>query len=126
MSSRLKFIVDLGVGKHVESLLEELHHDVITVRLIDISLSDAAIVQMAFDESRIIITMDKDFGELVFHTHLSHNGVLLLRLEDANGIEKRKTVQQILSLYTDQLPGNFCVYQSGNFRVRKIEKPLAL
>ena len=123
MSSQLKFIVDLGVGKQVESFLKELRHDVSTVRSIDISLSDAEIIQMAFDESRIIITMDKDFGELVFRSHLSHNGVLLLRLEDATGIEKRKTVQQILSLYSDQLPGNFCVYQSGKFRVRKIEKP---
>ncbi len=122
MTSQLRFLVDLGVGKHVESLLEELKYDVLSVRSIDIFLSDAEILRIGSFEKRIIITMDRDFGELVFHSNLSHHGVLLLRLEDADGLEKRETVRQILSHYSDQLHDNFCVYQSGKFRVRKIDK----
>jgi predicted nuclease of predicted toxin-antitoxin system len=46
-------------------------------------MPDAEILKLAEKEKAIIITMDKDFGELVFKSHEPHKGVLLLTLEDA-------------------------------------------
>ncbi len=65
-----------------------------------------------------MITMDKDFGEMIFRSRQSHAGVLLLRLEDAPSDEKVLVVQQIFKSYLDALPGNFCVYQKGRLRIR--------
>lgn len=120
MSEPLKFFVDLGVGKDVESLLTELRFDMKTVRFLDRFMSDEAIIELSNKEQRIIITMDKDFGELVFRSGYGHSGVLLLRLEDTIGAEKRKVVEEILKTFSDKLSNNFCVYQAGKFRVRKI------
>lgn len=44
----------------------------------------------------MIITMDKDFGELVFNSGKRHAGVLILRLEDADGDTKVGVVKTIL------------------------------
>ena len=67
----------------------------------------------------MVITMDKDFGELVFNSGLNHSGVLLLRLEDAKSDEKVNIIQEILLKYEDKLEKNFCVYQHGRLRIRK-------
>ena len=46
-------------------------------------MPDAEILKLAEKGKAIIITMDKDFGALVFKSHEPHKGVLLLTLEDA-------------------------------------------
>jgi len=60
-------------------------------------MDDDKILGLAASENRMVITMDKDFGELVYRSGLVHCGVLLLRLEDARADEKVKTVEKILT-----------------------------
>ena len=71
------------------------------------------IIKLANNEEVIIITMDKDFGELVFKSHASHKGILLLRLEDAVAEEKLSAIQNIFPNHLSQIKNNFCVYQNG-------------
>ena len=66
----------------------------------------------------MVITMDKDFGELVFRSGQPHNGVLLLRLEDATGMEKAEIVKMILENYSSEMEGKFCVFMNGRLRIR--------
>ena len=118
----LKFLVDVGVGRKVEEFLEDQGYDSKFVRSIDPRLPDQEIIKIAAMEDRMIITMDKDFGELVYHSALDHCGVILLRLEDASGIEKLEVMKEIISKYSEQIKNHFCVYQKGKFRVRNIKK----
>jgi predicted nuclease of predicted toxin-antitoxin system len=113
-----KFIVDIGVGRSVEKALKELNLDVISVWDIDPKAKDSEILRLAEFEKRIIITMDKDFGELVYNGRLNHSGVLLLRLESATGEEKAGIIKIILKDYLDMLYKKFCVYQNGKFRIK--------
>ena len=121
-SSELKFLVDVGVSKQVEKYLQEQGYDTKTVRAIDLRMLDRDIVRMAASECRMVITMDKDFGELVYHSAMKHCGVLLLRLEAATGSEKMKVVSDILRNHSDRIKGNFCVFQNNKLRVRKIKR----
>ena len=114
----MKFLVDVGVGRAVETWLKDNGYDTRSVRDIDPRAKDCDILRIAVRESRMVITMDKDFGELVHHSGESHAGVLILRLEDARGQEKVDVVQRILSLFGDKMPGKFCVYQDGRLRIR--------
>jgi len=50
-------------------------------------------LKLALSEGRIIVTMDKDFGELVYRKKQKHLGVLLLRMEDAKKAEKLSAVR---------------------------------
>jgi predicted nuclease of predicted toxin-antitoxin system len=85
-------------------------------------MSDQEIIKLATNESRMVITMDKDFGELVYHSLMDHCGIILLRLEDATGVEKLKVIKEILTKYPDQIKDHFCVYQRDKFRIRKIRR----
>lgn len=115
----MKFLVDIGVSKAVEEWMREAGYDVLGVRDIDPKASDSEILSIAVSEQRIIITMDKDFGELVYHSGQKHAGVLILRIEDARRSEKIQVVKYILSNYAHQLQGNFSVYQHGRLRIRQ-------
>jgi len=118
----LKFLVDVGVGKSVEDFLIEQGFDTKAIRTINPRMSDQEILKMASSEDRIIITMDKDFGGLVYHSSIGHSGVILLRLEDATGDEKLEVIKEIISKYSEGIKGNFCVYQRDKFRTRNIKR----
>jgi predicted nuclease of predicted toxin-antitoxin system len=117
--NKLKFLVDVGVGKKVEEWLKENRYDVKTVRSIDPKAKDTEILKIAISESRMVITMDKDFGELVFKSGKSHAGVLILRIEDANGNEKVELIKKILHEYEDKMQNRFCVFKDGRLRISR-------
>ncbi len=121
-ASELKFLVDVGVGKKVEEYLLEKRYDTKAVRSLDHRMPDQEIIRLAALEKRIVITMDKDFGELVYHSGMEHCGILLLRLEDATGSEKQQVIAKILAKYANNMKNNFCVYQNQKFRFRKLSR----
>ena len=114
----MKFLIDVGVGTSVDKWLRENGHDTISVRDVDSRAKDRDILQLSVREGRMIITMDKDFGELVYSSGLAHSGVLILRLEDATHEEKVDVVRTILSEFATSIENKFCVYQHGKLRVR--------
>ena len=67
---------------------------------------------------RLLVTMDKDFGDLAVREGAAHAGVLLLRLEEATGDEKARVVRQILDEHGGRIANHVAVYQSGRLRVR--------
>ena len=81
-------------------------------------MDDYQIIKLAIKENGIIITMDKDFGELVFKNNNLHKGVLLLRLDDAVSEEKLAAIQNLIPEHLEQLKNNFSVYQNGKLRTK--------
>ncbi|MBA2563651.1 MAG: DUF5615 family PIN-like protein, partial [Chitinophagaceae bacterium] len=67
-SSDLKFIIDVG-GRIIEEWLKLQDFTVISIATINPEMTDSEILKLADKEKAIIITMDKDFGELVFKSH---------------------------------------------------------
>ena len=98
-SSEPRFLVDVGVGKGIERYLREEGYDTKAVRDIDPRMEDEEIVLTAVSGNRIVVTMDKDFGELVYHCSMEHTEVLLLRLEDATGSKKLQVFKYIMENY---------------------------
>jgi predicted nuclease of predicted toxin-antitoxin system len=113
------FLVDLNVGQTVAAALRQAGHDVFFVGdYHDPRISDIDILRLAVQEQRIVINLDADFGELVYHSGESHYGVLLLRMPDARAVEKANVVEEIITRFGDQLPQHFCVYRNGRLRIR--------
>lgn len=115
----LKFLVDVGVSKKVEDWLKSQGYDVKCVRDLDPRMPDMGILKIAASEHRMVITMDNDFGELVYNSGLAHAGVLLLRLEDAKADEKVNAIRGILRDHSEKIRNCFCVYKDGKLRVRR-------
>ena len=116
---KLSFVIDVGVGKLIEDWLIEQGYEVFSMISIERRMPDDGIILFAFENNAVIITMDKDFGELVFKNGYEHRGVLLLRLDDAVGGEKLSVLKTLIPQYINQLENNFCVFQAGKFRIKK-------
>lgn len=78
----MKFLVDECTGPAVAAWLHDQNHDVLSVFDQAKGMADDDVIQKAFDEQRIVITNDKDFGDKVYRDGRLHSGVILLRLED--------------------------------------------
>jgi len=115
----LKLLIDVGVGKKVEEWLKNKKYDAEAVRDIDPRMSDVEILKIAVSEKRLLITMDKDFGELVYKSKWPHSGVLLLRLEDERAEEKIRVVETILKNYSAEIIDRFSVFKDKKLRIRK-------
>lgn len=114
----MKVLIDVSAGFSVGQVFAERGHDVLYVRDRDPRMPDTDILAWANEEQRIVVTQDKDFGELVYRLGEQHFGVLLLRLDDANADKKRDIVLEILDQYADQLPNRFAVFQDNRLRIR--------
>ena len=79
-------------------------------------MTDEDILAEAYSGGWILITNDKDFGEMVFRERRLHHGVVLLRLEDERATAKVDAVRRLLTSYSDQLPDAFVVVTENQIR----------
>ena len=70
-------------------------------------LPDDELLAKALTENWILVTNDKDFGEMVFRERRRHHGIIFLRLDDERSPNKIKVLQHLLANYADRLPGEF-------------------
>jgi predicted nuclease of predicted toxin-antitoxin system len=80
-------------------------------------ITDVHVLQIAEQNNRILITNDKDFGELIFRRHLPHCGVLLFRLQDETLANVQTRLQQVLTDYKDHVH-HFLVITQKRVRIR--------
>lgn len=119
----MRFLADEGVDRSIVTGLRNLSYDVFYVIEEIRSLDDATLLNIATKEERILITRDKDFGELVFRLNKVHAGVILIRLEGYTTEERGEMVCHIIRQYADQLPNGFIVIQKGIIRIRHQRNP---
>ena len=121
----LKFIVDECIGPGVAKWLEGFGHDVVSISQSGRGSEDIDILLRSIQEKRILLTNDKDFGDLVFRDRMSHNGIILLRSEDETTKNKIQSVQYCLNNVNEDLEKCFIVIseKSGriSLRVRKTD-----
>ncbi len=115
----MRFIIDVNVGRSIEKILIERGFDVISVRDIDPRMTDAEILNRAVKDDRIVVTQDKDFGELIYNSGKLHAGVLLLRMEGESRESRSKLFQEIIEKHIHILANHFCVYHNSSLRVKK-------
>jgi predicted nuclease of predicted toxin-antitoxin system len=75
----MKLLIDSCVASAVTRLLREQGHDVVSVAERGGDPGDRAILDLAHAEGRAIVTIDADFGTLVFRDQIQRVGVLRLR-----------------------------------------------
>jgi len=80
--------------------------------------TDAEILRCAVNENRIVVTNDKDFGEMIFRGGRAHCGVILLRLRDEQGENKVRVLANVLAQIGNRLSHCYVVATEIGFRVR--------
>jgi len=115
----MKFLVDESVEYAVVIFLREKGFDVASIAETSASIDDEAVLEMAFKQHRILITNDKDFGELIYRHKLTHVGVILLRLPREDAESKIESLSELFKRYGKKLPGAFTVVTEREIRIRQ-------
>ena len=114
----MRFIVDESAGFSVANYLRSLNHDVLIVAEAMPEADDSDILARAVTEERIVVTNDKDFGELVFRSGQPHHCIILLRLQDEGVTNRVRVITALLNQYTEWLPDRFTVATDNTVRFR--------
>lgn len=115
--SRPTLLLDVNVGSSVQRFLKERGFDVASVIDLNPRMKDESILRLAYRENRVLITCDKDFGDLVFNKGLPHRGII--RLEDTAPRIQIAYLNTILRKHFADLSTSMIVAQGGIIRVRK-------
>lgn len=115
----MNLLADESVDQQIVARLRRDGHAVLYVAELSPSVSDDVVLQQARASNSLLLTADKDFGELVFRQRLLHSGVILLRLAGLSSERKAVLVSMTLRERTDELVGAFSVISPGAVRIRK-------
>jgi predicted nuclease of predicted toxin-antitoxin system len=119
----VRFLVNENISRTVIQELRKLGHDVLSVKESMVGARDDEVLARAREENRLIVTQDKDFGELALRRGLlSPSGVILLRLAGENPESDNQLTLEVLSRGED-FPGNFVVAEPGRVRIRPLPPP---
>jgi predicted nuclease of predicted toxin-antitoxin system len=114
----MRFLVDRCAGKTVADWLRSQGHDVVESRERGLDPGDSVLLDWAAHESRILLTIDTDFGQLVFLEKRAHAG--LVRLPDVPASQRILIMEDILNRFTAELEqGLIITVQSGRVRISK-------
>ncbi|OGL41455.1 MAG: hypothetical protein A3C43_07005 [Candidatus Schekmanbacteria bacterium RIFCSPHIGHO2_02_FULL_38_11] len=117
----IKFIADVNIEKPIVDYLLENGYNVKWVADYDCKMNDEGLIKIANTEKRIIITNDKDFGELIFLQKKVSIGVILLRVKGQISQEKVKLIGKLLRDYSNKLLNHFVVITKKRIRFVPLE-----
>lgn len=118
----MRFLADENVSRFVVEGLRAAGFDVDAIGTASQGASDEDVLAAAAREQRILITKDRDFGELVIRQRLEVGGVVLLELERLSNQAEADLVLSILTTNTDKLSGNLVVIEPGRARIRPLPR----
>jgi predicted nuclease of predicted toxin-antitoxin system len=114
----MNLLIDESVDRQIVERLLLDGHNVVYVSDMDPGISDDAVLSTANSLNALLVTADKDFGELVFRRQQINAGVLLIRLAGLPPQSKAELVAIAVRDHSDELPGAFSVLSHGMIRIR--------
>lgn len=119
----MKFLLDEGLPWRLGIHLQALGHDVTAIgHAYPFALADRDILQIATREQRVILTNDKDFGDLIVRDRLEHAGVILFRLGYVSLEVRVAHLERVLDAHQEHLRDLIVVSHHG-VRVRSAGPP---
>jgi predicted nuclease of predicted toxin-antitoxin system len=114
------FLADERVDKQIVDELRAARHGVLYIAEMDPGIRDEAVLELSRQAGTVLLTADKDFGELIIRQRRLATGVLLIRLFGLSPENKTSLVAEAISRHAEQLSGAFSVLSAGAFRIRRM------
>lgn len=112
----MNFLADESLDYPIVDALRQNGHDVYSIFEKNQGISDNIVLSLAKEQNRIILTVDKDFGELAFRLKLVSSGIILLRIPEYTIEEKITTIIGCIAQFQEHLPLCFCVITDKKIR----------
>ena len=115
----MKFLADESIDRQVVDRLRIDGHEVRYVTEMEPGISDDLVLSRANQEMAILVTADKDFGELIFRQKRISMGVILIRLAGLSPDQKAEHVSTAITQHLPELENAFVVIVPGSIRIRR-------
>jgi predicted nuclease of predicted toxin-antitoxin system len=111
----VKVLLDSCISAHAAETVRQARHDVTWAGDWARDPGDEEILRRAVSESRVLVTVDKDFGELVIVQGMMHIG--LIRLVGFRACDQGPALVRLLTVYEAQLAAG-AILTAEPWRVR--------
>jgi predicted nuclease of predicted toxin-antitoxin system len=113
------FLADEGVDRQIVERLRLDGYQVAYVAEMSPGIMDEVVLAESRNSASVLITADKDFGELIFRNGEVTAGVMLVRLLGLSPGMKATLVSTAIREHAEELPGAFAVLTAGSIRIRR-------
>jgi predicted nuclease of predicted toxin-antitoxin system len=118
----MRFLADENVSRLVIERLRNDGHDLISIAETRPGARDEDVLNAANADGRVLISEDRDFGEMVIRQRLSIPGIVLLELDRLSNATEAAAVAEVVSTHADRFFGNLVVIEPGRIRVRPLPR----
>ena len=118
----MNLVADEGIDRHIVEQLRKDGNSVWAVAEMTPSISDEEVLQISENQSALLLTSDKDFGELIFRQGRSSYGIVLIRLSGLLPASKSDIVCSVIKQHGENMIGSFTVISPKSIRIRKTKK----
>lgn len=116
----MRFLANENVPELLVTSLSKVGHDVAWIRRDSPGAKDSEVLRRSVAENRVLLTFDKDFGELVFRSGArASSGVVLLRLRAATPEALVTSCVRALNV-RDDWAGHFSVIEPQRVRMARL------
>jgi predicted nuclease of predicted toxin-antitoxin system len=119
----VQFLADESFDFGAVCALREAGHDVVAIVELDPGIPDPEVARLALEDGRILLTEDKDFGQLVHAAGTTAHGVLFVRFPAKMRQGMIRSVEAIVERLGTKLRGHFVVLQPGQARISELPRP---
>ena len=110
----MRFLANENFPLDAVEVLRQNGHDVVWIRVESPGISDPEVLSRAQAENRILLTFDKDFGELAFRSKLPASvGVILFRIKAPSGSVVAEKVSKVISFVSASGTGIYRSFNTG-------------
>jgi predicted nuclease of predicted toxin-antitoxin system len=113
----LRFLADESCDFVVVRALRAAGYDVLAIAEQASGTSDRDVIQLALDDGRVLLTEDKDFGQLVFAAFAGSRGVILIRFPSDARTLLASVVVRVVEVYATRLSSAFVTLSPGRVRI---------
>jgi predicted nuclease of predicted toxin-antitoxin system len=108
----MRFLVDRCAGRRLAEWLEQQGHDVVESRSLGPDPGDQRLLEIALEQERALVTIDTDFGSLIFVSRNPHRG--LVRLPDVPPRARIELMRQVLERHGRELAAGAVITVRGD------------
>lgn len=120
----MRFLFDESADLRLGHYLASLGHDISSIVRDQVpGLGDRAVLALARSQGRILLTEDRDFGDLVFHQREPHGGVIYLRLGNMSLVRKQGRLVDALQMLASRPDPLFLVVTTSVIREATGDSP---
>jgi predicted nuclease of predicted toxin-antitoxin system len=116
----VRWLIDECVDADLTALLRRVGHDVVYMAEVAPRTADTEVIDRATRENRLLLTEDKDFGDLIFRQGKPVPGTVLLRIEPSRRSLKGPRLLTAIDRFGNTLFGRYTVIEDARFRSRTL------